>query len=70
MDDGEYQCQAPGEEGGHGRLRSPTARVTVLAPPNDPYIAGGTLQKVIENRPVRLKCIAGGGKPAAEVLVL
>ena len=57
-----YQCQATANQ-----LRSDNAVLSVLAPPDNPEIVGGAVQKVIENREVTLKCVASKGKPAAQV---
>ena len=61
-DDAVYQCQATANQ-----LRSDNAVLSVLAPPDNPDIVGGAVQRVIENREVTLKCVANKGKPAAEV---
>ena len=61
-DDAVYQCQATANQ-----LRSDDAVLSILAPPEHPEIVGGAVQRVIENREVTLECVAGKGKPAAQV---
>ena len=63
-DNAEYECQAA-----NNKLRSPVARVTVQAPPDNPVIDNGfaAIREVIENREVALTCVSGGSRPAAEM---
>ena len=70
-DDDEFQCQAhgslPGDDARVKALRSRMAVLTVMVPPENPFIVQGPLHEVIESTPVALECVAKGGKPAAKV---
>lgn len=52
-------------------IRSRSAKVTVLVPPDDPKIVKGNTSidhmVTTEDREIELECISSGGKPAAEV---
>lgn len=52
-------------------IRSRSAKLTVLVPPDDPKIVKGNMSidhmVTTEDREIELECISMGGKPAAEV---
>jgi hypothetical protein len=62
-----YVFQSPGTPA----IRSRSAKVTVLVPPDDPKIVKGNTSidhmVTTEDREIELECISSGGKPAAEV---
>ena len=64
-DDAEFECQVVVDS--RRSLRSQKARLTVIVPPNAPYIQQGPEIHVKEGMNVALTCIATGGKPAAKV---
>uniref|UniRef100_A0A1W7RA58 Nephrin n=1 Tax=Hadrurus spadix TaxID=141984 RepID=A0A1W7RA58_9SCOR len=67
-DDGEYQCQV-GPALNNKAIRA-DAHVTVLLPPKSITIAehaNGTTVDVRESETLTFTCVAGGGKPAAEI---
>ncbi|XP_076325298.1 irregular chiasm C-roughest protein-like [Tachypleus tridentatus] len=65
-DDAEFQCQVGAVEGING-IRSTTAVVTVLVPPEPPIILQGVYLETNEGMSVQLTCEAHGGRPAAEL---
>jgi hypothetical protein len=56
---------------GAAAIRSRSAQITVLVPPEDPKIVKGntSIEEIVttEDREIELECISMGGKPAAEV---
>lgn len=66
-DNSRYQCQvSPGKNNESG-IRSRTASLTVLIPPEKPEILQGNSLTTTEDREIELECISRDGKPAAEV---
>ncbi|CAH0718484.1 unnamed protein product, partial [Brenthis ino] len=66
-DDALYQCQVSTGPRGEPAIRSKSARLTVLVPPEAPKILKGPTIDAVEDREVMLECISVGGKPAAEI---
>ena len=68
VDDAEYQCQVSGADG-EPSLRSRKAKLTVLLGPKDDkvYIEQKSPVETTAGMPIRLTCMAGLAKPAAEV---
>ncbi len=56
---------------GVSAIRSRSAQITVLVPPENPKIVKGntSIDEIVatEDREIELECISSGGKPAAEV---
>ncbi|CAK1549214.1 unnamed protein product [Leptosia nina] len=66
-DDAMYQCQVSTGPRGETAIRSRSARLTVLVPPEPPKILKGPVLQAVEDRDVDLECVSVGGKPAAEI---
>lgn len=66
-DDALYQCQVSSGPRGEPAIRSRSARLLILAPPEPPKILKGPVLQAIEDREVNLECVSVGGKPAAEI---
>ncbi|XP_055510321.1 kin of IRRE-like protein 1 [Leucoraja erinacea] len=62
-DDAVYECQATGVA-----LRSDTATLTVLVPPDEPVIDGGPEILLRAGSTYNLTCRASGAKPAAHIV--
>ncbi|KAK6173116.1 hypothetical protein SNE40_016635 [Patella caerulea] len=65
-DDAIYQCQVGATETVKG-IRSQTAKLNVLLPPEPPTIDGGPKIEIVKGRPTNISCRALNGKPAADV---
>eukprot|EP00092_Neocalanus_flemingeri_P000447 GFUD01000476.1.p1 GENE.GFUD01000476.1~~GFUD01000476.1.p1 ORF type:complete len:622 (-),score=168.19 GFUD01000476.1:456-2087(-) len=68
-DEGLYECQV-GAVPGMAAIKSDTAKVTVIAPPGQPYIKQAKVTdtlEVLEGEEVVLDCETHGAKPAAEI---
>ncbi|KAL8589034.1 hypothetical protein ACOMHN_055047 [Nucella lapillus] len=65
-DDGSYQCQAGATHNVRG-IRSRTAIVTVVIPPERPTIDGAPTLSLVLYRPTNVTCRANNGKPAATI---
>ncbi|XP_076438716.1 kin of IRRE-like protein 1 [Babylonia areolata] len=65
-DDGNYECQAGSTHTARG-IRSRTAAVTVVIPPEQPTIDGAPTIPVVLHRPTNVTCRANNGKPAADI---
>ena len=64
-DDGLYQCQVSDRD---MALRSNTAKLSVLVPPEPPIIQEALKPfNVSEDQVLQLTCISNGGKPSSEV---
>ncbi|XP_013380224.1 kin of IRRE-like protein 1 isoform X2 [Lingula anatina] len=63
QDDDVYQCQIGATHTTPG-VRSRSAQLTVLLPPNFPIIYGSPVVNVEEGQPYNLTCRANNGKPA------
>ncbi|XP_022252499.1 irregular chiasm C-roughest protein-like [Limulus polyphemus] len=66
VDDAEFQCQVGAAEGVTG-IRSTTAILTVLVPPEPPIIVQGDYLRTTSGMTVELTCEARGGRPPAEL---
>ncbi|XP_052742688.1 irregular chiasm C-roughest protein [Bicyclus anynana] len=66
-DDALYQCQVSTGPKGEAAIRSKSARLTVLVPPEPPKILKGPVLEAVEDSEVTLECVSVGGKPAAEI---
>ncbi|XP_069363228.1 irregular chiasm C-roughest protein-like isoform X2 [Maniola hyperantus] len=66
-DDALYQCQVSTGPRGEAAIRSKSARLTVLVPPEPPKITKGPVLEAVEDSEVMLECVSVGGKPAAEI---
>ncbi|XP_022242354.1 irregular chiasm C-roughest protein-like [Limulus polyphemus] len=66
VDDAEFQCQVGAAEGVTG-IRSTTAVLTVLVPPEPPIIVQGDYLWTTTGMTVELTCEARGGRPPAEL---
>nr|XP_026483917.1 irregular chiasm C-roughest protein-like isoform X1 [Vanessa tameamea] len=66
-DDALYQCQVSTGPRGEPAIRSRSARLTVLVPPEPPKILKGPTIEAVEEGEVTLECVSSGGKPAAEI---
>ncbi|CAH2243734.1 jg7760 [Pararge aegeria aegeria] len=66
-DDALYQCQVSTGPKGEAAIRSKSARLTVLVPPEPPKILKGPVLEAVEDSEVMLECVSVGGKPAAEI---
>ncbi|XP_076325049.1 irregular chiasm C-roughest protein-like [Tachypleus tridentatus] len=66
VDDAEFQCQVGAVEG-IGGVRSTTAVVTVLVPPEPPIIVQGDYLWTTSGMTVELTCEVRGGRPPAEL---
>lgn len=64
-DDGLYECQvhSPGDH----RLRSKPARLTVILPPDVPFLQPGSEVVVTAGKKLTLICHSSGGKPEPDV---
>jgi hypothetical protein len=69
-DDGVYQCQVSPTNDGQPGLRSRSARLNVLVPPQKPKITQGDFLITTEDRKLVLECISIAGKPPAIVSTL
>ncbi|XP_076438579.1 LOW QUALITY PROTEIN: kin of IRRE-like protein 1 [Babylonia areolata] len=65
-DDGRYQCQAGPHTPVRG-IRSRSADVTVVIPPEYPTIDGAPTLSLVLHRPTNVTCRANNGKPAADI---
>ncbi|XP_070203470.1 kin of IRRE-like protein 1 [Littorina saxatilis] len=65
-DDGEYECQAGPTASVQG-IRSRSAFVTVVIPPEHPTIDGAPTIPIVLHRPTNITCRANNGKPAATI---
>ncbi|XP_045457290.1 irregular chiasm C-roughest protein-like [Melitaea cinxia] len=66
-DDALYQCQVSTGPRGEPAIRSRSARLTVLVPPEPPKILKGPVVEAVEEGEIILECVSVGGKPAAEI---
>ncbi|XP_035242058.1 kin of IRRE-like protein 3 isoform X2 [Anguilla anguilla] len=62
-DDAVFECQAI-----QAAMRSRTARLTVLVPPEDPIINGAPVISLRAGDPLNLTCHADNAKPAASII--
>ncbi|XP_023680415.1 kin of IRRE-like protein 3 isoform X3 [Paramormyrops kingsleyae] len=62
-DDALFECQAI-----QAAIRSQSARVTVLVPPDDPVISGAPVVSLRAGDPLNLTCHANNAKPAASII--
>uniref|UniRef100_A0A671KBR8 Kirre like nephrin family adhesion molecule 3 n=1 Tax=Sinocyclocheilus anshuiensis TaxID=1608454 RepID=A0A671KBR8_9TELE len=62
-DDAMFECQAI-----QAAMRSRPARLTVLVPPDDPFIIGGPVVSLRAGDPLNLTCHADNAKPAASII--
>ncbi|XP_067679374.1 kin of IRRE-like protein 1 isoform X1 [Haliotis asinina] len=65
-DDAEYQCQVGATESVQG-IRSHTAKLNVLLPPDRPRIENGMRVAVVVGRLANITCRANNGKPSATI---
>ncbi|ESP03648.1 hypothetical protein LOTGIDRAFT_171177 [Lottia gigantea] len=65
-DDAIYQCQVGATENVSG-IRSKTAKLNILLPPDAPMIDGGPMLELVKGRPTNVSCRALNGKPASDV---
>uniref|UniRef100_A0A674EIY4 Kirre like nephrin family adhesion molecule 3 n=1 Tax=Salmo trutta TaxID=8032 RepID=A0A674EIY4_SALTR len=63
MDDAVFECQAI-----QAAMRSRSARLSVLVPPEDPVIRGGPVVSLRAGDPLNLTCHADNAKPAASII--
>lgn len=67
-DDAVFQCQVGGMPSVKS-IRSRTATINVLVPPNQPKIVQGNYLKTTAGSKIELTCQSDGGKPAAAVCI-
>lgn len=51
-------------------MHSTSAKVTIIIPPQPPFIMQGSYYLTVEYKEVDLECFSLGGKPAAQVILL
>merc|ERR1719376_2078437 len=64
-DDAHFECQVVVDS--RRSLRSKKAKLTVIKPPDAPFIQEGPVVQAKEGMQVKLTCVSRGGKPAAKI---